>query len=94
MRRMDESVIPEGVYCYSHTGEKNELGMPKLKVCPYWGQDLTKPKQANGFCTFLDIRDWDDAPGIPLLWDQVKECGINRDLTDKFKKLKSKLVEE
>ena len=63
---MDESVIPRGLYCYDEKGR-----------CPYLGRDKSREKQGNGFCTFLDRRDWDNIPGIPLLWDGVKECNIN-----------------
>lgn len=66
----DESVIPEGVYCYTIVNGKRVN-------CPYWGRDSSRPQQESGFCTFLNERDWDDIPGIPLLWDQVKSCNIN-----------------
>jgi hypothetical protein len=66
----DESVIPEGLYCYTRVDGK-------YVNCPYWGRDDSKPEQESGFCTFLDIRDWDEGTGVPLLWDQVKTCGIN-----------------
>lgn len=66
----DESVIPEGPYCYTRVNGKQVN-------CPYWGRDADRPQQESGFCTFLGRNDWDEIPGIPLLWDQVKECGIN-----------------
>lgn len=74
----DQSVIPPGQYCYSYTGEANAHGTPKRKLCPYWSFDPTKPKQENGSCSFLNINDWDEPKmGHPLLWDSIKECGIN-----------------
>jgi|APGre2960657404_1045060.scaffolds.fasta_scaffold44349_2 hypothetical protein len=66
----DESLIPSGVYCYTYIDGKQVN-------CPYWGRDPSRPQQESGFCTFLNLRDWDDIPGIPLLWDSIKECGIN-----------------
>lgn len=75
---MDESVIPRGIYCYS----RDVNG--KMVNCPYWGRDKSHEEQESGFCTFLDIRDWDDSAGIPLLWDRVKECNINRGIEDDY----------
>ena len=66
----DKSLIPEGHYCYTGWGEE-------FKICPYWAKDPTKPEQQSGYCHFLDRGDWED--GLSLLWDQVKECGINND---------------
>ena len=86
---MDESKIPEGIYCYDENG-----------LCPYWSKALDKPHQENGFCAFLNIGDcqpllanrlclengfcaflnigdWQEEAGFALLWDQVKLCGIN-----------------
>ena len=60
-----KSGIPNGIYCYDENG-----------VCPFWGIDKTKPEQENGYCVFIPLNDW-ESEGFPLLWDQVKECGIN-----------------
>lgn len=60
--------IPVGPYCHDATG------MP----CPFWGRRSDMPRQQSGFCTLLDLKDW-EGDGIPLLWDQVKECGIRED---------------
>lgn len=35
------------------------------------------PEQENGYCSYLQKGDWDLSLG--LLWDQVKECGINEE---------------
>ena len=86
----DESVIPTGLYCYSHTGKPNQYGFPERKICPYWGKDLSKPKHGNGFCTFLGMNDWDENKGTSLLWDQVKECGINENLEDIIRDIRAK----
>lgn len=77
--KKDESVIPEGLYCYNENG-----------VCPYWSLREDKPHQRNGYCSFLEQGDWEftsedypeDHPfqtAMSLLWDQVKECGLKRD---------------
>jgi len=68
----DESVIPKGPYCYTY---KNG----KYYCCPYWDMDETKPEQDNGYCSFLEIGDWEEG-GSGLLWDQCKECGVNDEL--------------
>jgi hypothetical protein len=60
--------IPKGVYCYDENG-----------ICPYWSKQKDKPDHDNGYCSFLGRGDW-EVEGLSLLWDQVKECGLNRDI--------------
>lgn len=71
----DASVIPPGCYCYTYdlTG--------KAVVCPYWDLREDKPEQENGYCAFMEQGDW-DSEHLSLLWDQVKECGVNMDDED------------
>lgn len=80
-------VIPQGMYCYAHTGQmiKRQINdapadqvasMPEIKLCPYWERRSDKPAQQNGYCQFLRSGDW-MPEGTMLLWDQVKECGVN-----------------
>jgi len=57
--------IPRGVYCYR--GDK---------LCPFWSKDYNQPEQENGYCSYLGRGDWENE-GFGLLWDQVKECGVN-----------------
>lgn len=76
-----KKVIPHGPYCYRALGaEKAANGMPilKIKSCPFWKSRPDKPAQANGYCRFLKVGDFTGGRrGTMLLWDQVKECGIN-----------------
>ena len=66
---MDESVIPLGMYCYDD------------KICPYWSRNEKEDEQNNGYCSFLECGDWEhDSMG--LLWDQVKECGLNDEIEE------------
>lgn len=76
----DHSVIPTGLYCYSRmcqTGTQ-ENGAPIFSVtpCPFWARDPDADVQANGYCALLGCGDM-DTNGTILLWDSVKECGIN-----------------
>lgn len=77
-------VIPKGPYCYEPIQAPGVRGywfrgpIP-IRLCPYWSKDESKPSQMNGSCSYLGINDWDDSPGVSLLWDQIKECGINDD---------------
>lgn len=66
----DTSVIPEGMYCYDHKG-----------LCPYWSWDDSAPTQQEGCCSFLNTTDVQISKegGFGLLWDQCKECGVNKD---------------
>lgn len=92
----DTSVIPNGAYCYRHTDRKVECAemfidgqwqpvkpykIPEIQMCPYWSSRADKPDQNNGFCAYLGFGDWEEE-GMTLLWDQVKECGVNEDGTD------------
>lgn len=73
--KKDLTVIPEGPYCYTYVDNK------QVK-CPYWSKRQDKPEQENGHCSLLGWGDW-EAHGLSLLWDQVKECGIN-DIDEEF----------
>jgi hypothetical protein len=68
----DTSVIPIGSYCY--TPIEVEGDHYKIKICPYWSRDNEKEEQMNGCCSFLGISDHENGT---LLWDQIKECGVN-----------------
>ena len=76
-----ESVIPQGCYCYTNmrdSGRKTEDNLPifSVDICPYWDMDDDQPQQMNGYCWFLEKGDWEE-DGTDLLFDQVKECGVN-----------------
>jgi len=73
----DISVIPAGAYCYRPVST-DENGCLKISLCPYWGRDDSRPAQESGYCAYLGSGDW-ESEGISLLWDQVKECGLNDD---------------
>lgn len=79
----DKSVIPPGSCCYTHTGEMNDQGMPKISLCPYWARDPKHPSQENGYCALLKEGDW-DSEGSTLLWEHCKECGIKDEDEDGF----------
>ena len=70
--------IPHGPYCYS--GSRNPADK-NYKPCPYWEMfPETEESGAKGHCSYLAKTDGDS--GFDLLWDQVKECGINYDYED------------
>ena len=70
--------IPKGTpYCYKITGTlKNALGY-KVKHCPYWKvlKYLDCHDKPIYYCKYLRFAD--TYQGETLLWDAVKECGIN-----------------
>lgn len=77
MINKDTSRIPVGSYCYTIKAVAPD-GTISTDVCPYWSKRNDKPDQMNGHCSFLNRGDWDESiPGVGLLWDMVKECGIN-----------------
>lgn len=71
--------IPEGMYCYTMLGVMPDGRGIRTKVCPHWGIDPNHGSQDNGYCKLTGLKDWVDNT---LLWDQVKECGINYDWED------------
>lgn len=78
-----EAVVPEGPYCYERLGDMVDGRLP-IKLCPYWKARRDWPEQGWGFCRLLKAGNntqGRDAAGRPratfLLWDQVKECGLN-----------------
>ena len=67
---MLQDKIPVGPYCY----EILEVEGMKMHIrkCPHW--ELLGKGKAR--CNLLGIQD-DDENTLGLLWDSVKECGIN-----------------
>jgi hypothetical protein len=74
----DVSKIPHGIYCYSV--DKNG----KNKVCPFWSINHSKEEIRNGYCSYLKKGDWENESAFNLLWDQVKECGVNMEDGEKL----------
>lgn len=73
--------IPSGLYCYEPQGKMDKHGRLKTKMCPFWGIDPNHERQNNGYCRYLDLKDWED-DGFPMLWDQVKCCGVNDEIDE------------
>lgn len=88
-RRMAQAAaaVPHGEYCYITVGIfRDSAGVLRtsIKPCPYYKGRRDKPEQSDGYCRLLKRGDYTqgrDANGNPratmLLWDGVKECGIN-----------------
>lgn len=68
-----EAHIPKGSYCYGFREDGKHVR------CPFWQIDPTKHYQENGICEAFNMRDYPDGG---LLWDMVKECGINDEWTE------------
>lgn len=73
LMRNIESVVPKGGYCYSVRADGKGI-----QVCPFLRYDKTKHHQENGICEAFKMRDSEGTSG-GLLWDMVKECGVNED---------------
>lgn len=85
-------IVPQGPYCYTlaDVAYPDGIGKPpriKHAACPFYRKRTDWPEQADGYCRFLKAGDSTkgrDRNGNPrstmLLWDQVKECGVNDDL--------------
>lgn len=76
-----EDLVPEGLYCYHHL-EPNPFNPMRVHVvgrCPFWVNFPPREEQGCGYCILLQKGDWGEN-GTMLLWDLVKECGINDDI--------------
>lgn len=71
-----ENFIPKGVYCYTPTGF-DEQGDTIIEICPFWDTHTGREHQNNGYCHYLKMGDW-ESEEFTLLWDQCKECGVNK----------------
>lgn len=72
------AIIPHGDYCYSILQEpcaETNYAL-RVKTCPFWKLLDEHPHQMNGWCDYLKTGDMVEG-GTDLLWDQVKECGVN-----------------
>lgn len=63
-----ENYVPIGMYCYGYRNDG------KWVQCPFLSFNKNKEYQENGICAAFNMRD-DHNGG--LLWDMVKECGVN-----------------
>ena len=72
----NKNLIPKGHYCY--TIKKIVGTRIEINLCLYWDKKPEFESQMNGYCHFLGTGDMCE-DGTSLLWDQVKECGINFD---------------
>lgn len=71
MSKKDASLIPPGIYCYTYIIDKS--GKSTQYTCPYWSIREDHDSQCNGYCSYLEIGDWEDGE-FGLLWDQIKLC--------------------
>lgn len=71
------NIIPNGLYCYTPKQIDEETGRMQIKACPFLA-NVNRDTQSSGYCVYMQKGDWGDS-GTLLLWDQVKECGINYD---------------
>ena len=73
-------VVPRGDYCYEFKKivypKDGSMPFRKVRKCPYWCWDKRYPNEDVGYCKYLKIGDRDEK-GSGILFDQVKECGVN-----------------
>jgi hypothetical protein len=77
--------VPHGLYCYRPLGlaertlqDGTKVPAMRIEKCPFWKRRGDWPRQANGYCRLLKCGDNSkNRRSTLLLWDQVKECGIN-----------------
>jgi hypothetical protein len=87
MSPKDTSVIPYGYECYTFTGKTKkqflytfgqEIEFPETKRCPYWHAHPPNIPDGDAYCEYLDsIGEYDPEDCYAMLWDQLKECGVN-----------------
>jgi hypothetical protein len=80
LRKKDESLIPDGMYCHGQLVQDPDNPMIKFcsDCCPYWSKNPYAQEQEDGYCSYLAEGDWEPT-GTMLLWNQCKECGINEE---------------
>lgn len=71
-----EHFIPKGKYCYESFSD-DENGKVLNQLCPFWDIRTNRRKQENGYCHYLQMGDWESGD-FTLLWDQCKECRVNK----------------
>ena len=68
-KRAMKKWIPKGThYCYENTN--------MFKKCKWLSFNKNKNYQANGYCKYIGLGDWEEY-GTILLWDECKECGVS-----------------
>lgn len=70
-----ESLIPQGIYCYTPVPDETVDRGFAIKKCPFWQQLPDQPRDMNGWCDYLKTGD-NSEEGFSMLFDMVKECGI------------------
>lgn len=67
-----EKHIPfDSSYCYTADEQGNYI------VCSFYDSHPDAGYQNDGYCHLIHCGDWFEENSTMLLWDQVKECGIN-----------------
>lgn len=93
--KKDESKIPPGPYCYTYEDGKFKVcpywdtieGAPEQAngFCHFLSKgDIEIGKEAELIDMDTgEVTPWEELPFNPsLLWDQVKECGINDEINE------------
>jgi hypothetical protein len=77
----DLSIIPKGCYCYTPQAGADPLQNGRMPIvsCPFWASNPDAEEQMNGYCALIGAGDWEEG-GTMLLWDMVKECGLNDEM--------------
>ncbi len=66
MKKFSLDVIPKNTdYCYERNAPARTVN------CPYWHK-----KENGAYCEFLNSYS-EEYDSSNLIWDQVKECGVN-----------------
>ncbi len=75
---MEHPEIPVGLYCYDGWRKDENGKMRQGRICPHW------QRTENGARCNLINREDHTYCGFHLIWDQVKECGINEGRDDDY----------
>lgn len=94
--KKDESLIPPGSYCYTYTEDGEYVVCPywsKILNAPEQADgycaflekgdiEIGKSAELVDMATG-EVTPWEELPfNSSLLWDQVKECGINDEIDE------------
>lgn len=89
---MNESIIPKGIYCYSKEicpyFTRKQVGEIRIAYCKFLKQGSIGhliDKQFDYLKIYHKTSSDEDIYNLyplELLWDQIKECGINEEIRD------------
>ena len=55
----DKKLVPSGYYCYKNVEVSKDGKFKLIGVCPYWSRKSNRPKQEDGYCSWIGKGDYE-----------------------------------